>query len=133
MSEQESSEKLLRWLRDVLQDAVRLRYFDLTVRQLALLLIIHGSPDLLTVRGLAAALNVPRPTVSRALDRLCSNGLARRYDDPRDRRSILIRGSPAGVQLMQQLRSLLNRAAKTHGMGHAGAAASGEAGVEVKD
>ena len=44
---------------------------DLTARQLAAFLKIYLEPDVeQTVRGLAAALNVSKPAITRALDRL---------------------------------------------------------------
>ena len=50
---------------------------DLTMRQLAVLLTVYITAPPHTVRGLAANLNISKPAVTRALDRLSDLGLAR--------------------------------------------------------
>jgi DNA-binding MarR family transcriptional regulator len=69
---------------------------DLSARQLALLLTVYLTPPPHTVRGLAAALNVSKPAITRALDRLGRLGLARRKTDEADRRSVLVQRTVKG-------------------------------------
>ena len=59
------------------------------MRQMALLLTVYTTPPPHTVRGLAKTLNISKPAVTRALDRLCGIDLARRKRDDADRRNVL--------------------------------------------
>lgn len=102
-----SPESLLRWLQAIFVDSVRQRHDDLTMRQLAVMMITYLDEDAQTVRGLANSLHVSRPAISRALDRLGEAGLTRRQVDPRDRRSVLVRRTRKGIQRMQNLRNLM--------------------------
>ncbi|MBL6459528.1 MarR family transcriptional regulator [Belnapia sp. T6] len=70
---------------------VRLDQPDLSLRQLAVLLVVYQVDELQTVRGLAAQLNVARSIISRALDRLGDFELVARQIDPGDSRSIIVR------------------------------------------
>ena len=64
--------------RRALCESVRRDGPDLSARQMALLLTVYLTPPPHTVRGLAEILNVAKPAVTRALDRLGILGLARR-------------------------------------------------------
>lgn len=76
---------------------------DLTARQTAVLLAAVLEPTPQTVRGLAAAMNVAKPAITRALDRLEELDLARRVRDPADRRSVMIHAAPAGKRLLRRI------------------------------
>ena len=60
-----------------------------------------------TVRGLAAALNVSKPAITRALDRLGELDLARRKVDPADRRSVLVQRTVKGSGFLRELRQMM--------------------------
>ena len=66
-----------------------------------------------TVRGLAAELNVSKPAITRALDRLGELDLARRKVDPMDRRSILVQRTLKGTAFLRDLRGIMGEAAGT--------------------
>ncbi len=85
---------------------------DLTARQLAVFLIVYLADGPHTVRGLAAALNVSKPAITRALDRLGELDLARRRVDPMDRRSVLVQRTAAGQAMLGRLRAVLGEAAE---------------------
>ena len=70
---------------------------DLTQRQLALLLTVYLTPPPHTVRGLAAQLDISKPAVTRALDRLQTLGFARRKPEPSDRRGIEVQRTVKGA------------------------------------
>ncbi|MEC9183681.1 MAG: MarR family transcriptional regulator [Pseudomonadota bacterium] len=55
---------------------------------MVVLLTVYLTPPPHMVRGLAAELNILKPTITRALDRLGEFGLFRRKPDETDRRSI---------------------------------------------
>ena len=69
---------------------------DLSARQMAVLLTVYMKEPPHTVRGLAETLNVSKPAITRAIDRLGEFGLARRKTDPRDRRSVIVQRTVKG-------------------------------------
>lgn len=75
---------------------------DLTTRQMAVLLHVYLSDPPHTVRGLAATLNVSKPAVTRALDRLGALGYVRRKKDEADKRSILVQRTIAGSVFLRE-------------------------------
>lgn len=83
------------WRRAMIE-GVRRDQPDLSARQLAILLTVYLKPPPHTVRGLAAELNVSKPAVTRALDRLGRLGLARRKIDQSDRRNVLVQRTVKG-------------------------------------
>ncbi len=83
-------------LKDVLAETVRADGPDLNVRQSAILLRVALEPVPHTVRGLAEALKLGKPAVSRALDALEGLGLAARLPDQSDRRSVLVQVTARG-------------------------------------
>ncbi len=103
-------------LRDALVGLVRRDGADLSARQLSVLLIVALEEDEHTVRGLAERLNVAKPAITRALDRLEQFDLVRRAPDPRDRRSILVARTAPGAAYVAYVRSLLQAAAKAQGI-----------------
>lgn len=93
--------------RKALVESVRRDTPDLTARQLAVLLTVYieGPPH--TVRGLAAALNVSKPAITRALDRLSEYGFVRRRTDEADRRSILVLRTVKGSVFLTEFGDLV--------------------------
>lgn len=69
---------------------------DLSLRQMAVLFACDAAEDLQTVRGLARYLEIAKPAVTRAVDRLEAAGLVQRQPDPSDRRSVLIAPTASG-------------------------------------
>ena len=86
---------------------------DLTARQLAVFLKAYLEPQTEhTVRGLAADLNVSKPAVTRALDRLAESDFIKREQDTHDRRSIIVRRTSAGSVYLRTLNGYVNEANK---------------------
>lgn len=100
-------------LRETIVALVRGEGPDLSARQLAVLLTVYLSEGPHTVRGLAADLNVSKPAITRALDRLGELDLARRKVDPADRRSVLVQRTAKGTAFLQDLRSIMTEATKS--------------------
>jgi DNA-binding MarR family transcriptional regulator len=98
-------------LRRAIVAMVRADGADLTARQLAVFLTAYIDDGPHTVRGLAAALNVSKPAITRALDRLGELDLAQRRLDPTDRRSVLVRRTATGQAALAGLRAMLGEAA----------------------
>ena len=82
---------------------------DLSARQTAVLMCVYLEEGPHTVRSLAARLKVTKAVISRAIDRLKSYNYILRADDPRDRRSIVLRRTPDGINYLRAYASLIQR------------------------
>ena len=96
-------------LRDTIVALVRREAPDLTSRQLGVLLVCSLSDESQTVRGLAEKLKIPRPAVTRVLDRLTELGLARRRPDPLDQRSVFVQVTAKGLTFVRTLGATMNK------------------------
>ncbi len=85
-----------------LVDYVRSGEPDLTNRQMALLMVVYLNPGPHTVRGLARALNVSKPVVTRALNRLGALGYLRRQRDDSDKRNIFVARTSQGAEFLEE-------------------------------
>jgi DNA-binding MarR family transcriptional regulator len=94
-------------LRDTIVALVRRDGADLSARQLGVFLTCYLNEGGHTVRGLAADLNVSKPAITRALDRLGELDLARRKIDPTDRRSVLVQRTARGAAFLRDLRGIM--------------------------
>ena len=100
-------------LRDTIVALVRRDGPDLSARQLGVFLTCYLQDGAHTVRGLAAELNVSKPAITRALDRLGELDLARRKVDPMDRRSVLVQRTLKGQAFLRDLRGIMVEATTT--------------------
>lgn len=82
--------------RRTLVDTVRRDSPDLSARQMALLLTVYLTAPPHTVRGLAATLDISKPAITRALDRLGELGFIRRKTDDDDKRNVLVQRTVKG-------------------------------------
>lgn len=76
---------------------------NLTVRQVRVAGILLDGTN--TIRGLAAEIGCPKPSITRAIDRLEEEGYAARKDDQADRRSVLVDLTPKGRKSLAFLAS----------------------------
>lgn len=83
---------------------------DLSARQMAVLLTVYMTEQPHTVRGLAEILNVSKPAITRAIDRLGEFGLVRRKSDPRDRRSVIIQRTVKGSVYLAEFAEIISEA-----------------------
>lgn len=90
---------LAKWMR-TLVDYVRSGEPDLTNRQMALMMVVYIMPGPHTVRGLADKLNVSKPVITRALNKLGALGYLRRERDEADRRNIFITRTSKGAHFL---------------------------------
>jgi DNA-binding MarR family transcriptional regulator len=100
-------------LRQTIVALVRRDGPDLSARQFGVFLTSYLEEEAQTVRGLAAKLNVSKPAITRALDRLSEFDLVRRKTDPLDRRSVLVQRTIAGAGFVRDLKKILGEADKT--------------------
>ena len=80
---------------------------DLTNRQMALLLLVYLTAGPHTVRGLAQALGVSKPVVTRALNTLSALGYLRRERDEADRRNIFVAATDMGTNFLEGFGGLI--------------------------
>jgi DNA-binding MarR family transcriptional regulator len=111
MTSNEVSDALAGMLRTAIVELVRRDGADLSARQLGVFLTSYLETEAQTVRGLAAKLNVSKPAITRALDRLSEFDLVRRKTDPADRRSVLVQRTATGMAFQRELRTVLRDAA----------------------
>lgn len=97
--------------RGAIVESVRRDAPDLSARQMALLLTVYLTQPPHTVRGLAQTLNVSKPAISRALDRLGELGLVKRKVDENDRRSVLVQRTVKGSVFLREFGDIVVAAA----------------------
>jgi DNA-binding MarR family transcriptional regulator len=76
---------------------------DFTDRQKCVLFAVKDESQ--TVRAMSAHLNISKPAITRATNRLVAEGLVVRKDDPADRRSILVKITKSGSKLLAVMES----------------------------
>lgn len=123
-----SADQLVSILRETVVALVRRDGPDLSARQLGVFLTCYLKDGAHTVRGLAAELDVSKPAITRALDRLGELDLARRKVDPADRRSVLVQRTLKGAAFLRDLRAVMSdasAAARKGSTSHEGRRAAG--------
>ena len=101
--------------RGAIVESVRRDGPDLSARQMALLLTVYLTPPPHTVRGLALTMNVSKPAITRALDRLSELGMVKRKTDDSDRRSVLVQRTVKGSVYLREFGDMIVHAATTAG------------------
>ncbi|MEM6901436.1 MAG: MarR family transcriptional regulator [Pseudomonadota bacterium] len=94
------------WRRTVVA-SVRSDKPDLTARQQAILLTVSMTRGPHTVRGLAEALDVAKPAITRALDTLTRSNLIRRVKDESDLRNVFIERTQEGAEYLRSFAQLI--------------------------
>lgn len=98
--------------RETVVTTVRRDAPDLSARQMALLLTVYLQNPPHTVRGLSNVLQVSKPAITRALDRLSELGLIKRKTDEEDRRSVLIQRTVKGSIFLREYGEIIVEAGK---------------------
>lgn len=101
----------LEFWRRVTLEGVQAEAPDLTARQAALLLTVYLDEPPHTVRGLAAALGVAKPAITRALDTLSQHGYVRRRRDASDKRNVLVQRTVTGAVFVRDFAERIRRVA----------------------
>jgi DNA-binding MarR family transcriptional regulator len=86
--------------------------WDLSPSQFNILSLLHDQPGGCTQIELSRQLIMHRSNVTGLLDRLEARGLARRQNDPDDRRAFTVVLTPAGRELIRQIQPHYYRAAE---------------------
>lgn len=98
--------------RDALTASVRDDGPDLSARQMSILLTVYTEAPPHTVRGLSGSLNISKPAVSRALDRLGQLGFIRRRRDDYDRRSVQVQRTVKGAVYLSEFADQISEAGR---------------------
>ena len=83
---------------------------DLTGRQLSILLIVYGETNEQTIKAITQELNISKPTISRAVDRLVELNLVDKRKDPKDRRSVIVGQTHDGKIFVNTIEKYLQEA-----------------------
>ncbi|WP_431857027.1 MarR family transcriptional regulator [Azospirillum sp.] len=102
--------KALGLWRTALVASVRQDGPDLSARQMAIMLQVYLTDPPHTVRGLAGMLNISKPAVTRALDRLSLLGFAKRKRDTEDKRNVLVQRTVKGSVFLSDFAELVIQA-----------------------
>jgi DNA-binding MarR family transcriptional regulator len=94
-------------------DYVRSGHPDLTNRQMAIMLLVCLDKGPHTVRGMARRLDVSKPVVTRALNRLGALGYLRRKRDENDRRNIFVVPTDEGADFLDAFGRLIAGTSQT--------------------
>jgi DNA-binding MarR family transcriptional regulator len=108
---------LNQWMH-TLVDYVRSGEPDLTNRQMALMMTVYVESGPHTVRGLAEALNVSKPVITRALNKLSALGYLRRERDVADRRNIFVARTPKGAEFLDGFNDFIAGTSRDEGHRH---------------
>ncbi len=86
---------------------------DLSARQIAVLLTVYMTQPPHTVRDLASTLEISKPAITRALDKLSGLELVRRKKDDADRRSVLVQRTVKGSVFLTEFAELIIQSAQS--------------------
>ncbi|WP_313300955.1 MarR family transcriptional regulator [Diaphorobacter sp.] len=75
---------------------------DMSQTQFFVLILLKRNPEGLSVGALAQGVGVTSQTMTRAIDRMETTGLCRRYQDPQDRRAWLVRSTTQGEKVLRK-------------------------------
>lgn len=97
---------------DVTCNALTELPYDLSQRQIAVLLTVYMAPPPHTVRSMAARLGISKPAICRALDALSRMDFVRRKKDEQDRRNVYIQRTIAGSVFLHDFANIIRRSMK---------------------
>lgn len=101
-------EVLKHWQRVIARSLRELPY-DLSQRQIGVLLTVYMSPPPHTIRSLAEHLDVSKPAICRAVDTLSSLDLIRRKKDDTDRRNVFLQRTINGSVFLRDFADIITQ------------------------
>mgnify|MGYP001601810447 FL=1 len=99
----------LRLWKQALRNIVLQKGPDLSTRQLSVMLIVYLEQKQHTVRGLAAAIDVSKPVITRCIDTLSILGLVKRVRDEKDKRNIFITRTVKGAVFLTDFAAMIEK------------------------
>ncbi|MES2983591.1 MAG: MarR family winged helix-turn-helix transcriptional regulator [Pseudomonadota bacterium] len=105
-------EALKQWQRVIARSLRELPY-DLSQRQIGVILTVYMTPPPHTIRSLAEHLNVSKPAICRAVDALSVLDLLRRKKDEDDRRNVFLQRTINGSVFLRDFADIIVRETTT--------------------
>lgn len=81
--------------------------YDLSQRQVGVLLTVYLSPPPHTIRSISDSLNISKPAICRAVDALSTLDLLRRKKDDEDRRNVYLQRTVNGSVFLRDFADLI--------------------------
>lgn len=103
-----TNDALSLWHR-VVTSSLRELPYDLSQRQIGILLTVYMTPPPHTIRSLSAGLSISKPAVCRAVDALSILDLVRRKKDETDRRNVMLQRTVNGSVFLRDFADLIVR------------------------
>lgn len=113
MSETTDIQEALGLWQRVVSRSLRELPYDLSQRQIAVLLTVYMTPPPHTIRSLAEQLDVSKPAVCRAIDALSALDLIRRKKDEADRRNVFLQRTINGSVFLRDFADIIVQATRT--------------------
>jgi DNA-binding MarR family transcriptional regulator len=107
MSETINTHNALKHWQRVITRSLRELPYDLSQRQLGVLLTVYMSPPPHTIRSLSELLNVSKPAICRAVDALSALDLIRRKKDDDDRRNVFLQRTINGSVFLRDFADVI--------------------------
>lgn len=107
MSDANDTTHALRLWQQVISRSLRELPYDLSQRQIGVLLTVYMSPPPHSIRSLAASLNVSKPAICRAVDTLSAIDLIRRKKDEDDRRNVFLQRTINGSVFLRDFADII--------------------------
>ena len=99
--------QLMLW-RDISAYTVQKFGFDITNRQVLVMLSVYLEPGFHSVKSLSELLGISKPAICRALDQLSKAGLVKRKRDDADRRIVYLQRTVKGSVTLSEFSELLS-------------------------
>lgn len=107
MNKPKHLEGLINW-RKLTVSMMEKFHYDLSNRQMAILLTVYLEIGPHTVKNLAETLRISKPAICRALDALSGYGLIRRRRVENDRRQVHLQRTVKGSVFLSELNDMIN-------------------------
>ncbi len=107
MAEKVKTQDALHWWQRVVTRSLRELPYDLSQRQMGVLLRVYMTPPPHTIRSLAETLIISKPAICRAVDALAALDLIRRKKDDDDKRNILLQRTINGSVFLRDFADLI--------------------------
>lgn len=107
MNEQLNTQNALKLWQRVITRSLRELPYDLSQRQIGVLLTVYMTPPPHTIRSLSELLNVSKPAICRAVDTLSALELIRRKKDEVDRRNVFLQRTINGSVFLRDFADVI--------------------------
>ena len=107
MNDTLTTQNALKLWQRVITRSLRELPYDLSQRQIGVLLTVYMTPPPHTIRSLSELLNISKPAICRAVDALAALDLMRRKKDEDDRRNIFLQRTINGSVFLRDFADII--------------------------